>query len=228
MKGLFRARISGLGLPIAQRLEGSVLFRRPNTYRLQGFDRMGSPLFDLTRGDDFYRLRLPTEGRVYNGRLVDLDRAEQMGASLRLSLLAMSGLVGTESFSKEDSLVLQEDGDRYRLDVLGPTGGGATRRLWFDRRSLQVVREDRFSTSGELEATVQFEDFRPIALSPSREVSSGERVPVGHKVGGQTVKPFRITIEDGRGRGTLLLAFHEIVPNPDLDPADLGLEAGKG
>jgi outer membrane lipoprotein-sorting protein len=235
MKGLFRVQISGLGLPIAQRLEGSVLFRRPNTYRLQGFDRMGSPLFDLTRGDDSYRLRLPTMGRVYNGPLVDLDRAERMGVPLRLTLLAMSGLIGTESVSKGDSLVLQEDDDRYRLDVLGPTGGGATRRLWFDRRSLLVIREDRFSPSGELEATVQFEDFRPIAVSPNDHASgripgqtSGEPMSAVHGGEGQIVKPFRITIQDGRGQGTLLLTFHEIVPNPTLDPTDLGLDTGKG
>jgi len=229
MKGLFRAQISGLGLPIAQRLEGSVLFRRPNTYRLQGFDRMGSPLFDLTRGDDSYRLRLPTTGRVYNGRLVDLDQAERMGMPLRLSLLAMSGLVGTESVSKGDSLVLQEDDDRYRLDVLGPTGGGATRRLWFDRRSLQVVREDRFSPSGELEATIQFEDFRPIALPGNHRSPSEEPMLEAPSPGGaRMLKPFRITIQDGRGQGTLLLTFHEIVPNPELDPTDLGLDTGKG
>lgn len=228
MKGLFRAQISGLGLPIAQRIEGSVLFRRPNTYRLQGFDRMGSPVFDLTRGDESYRLRLPTMGRVYNGRLDDLDRAERMGTPLRLSLWAMSGLVGTESVSKGESVVLMEDGDRYRLDVLGPTSRGATRRLWFDRRSLEVVREDRFSSSGDLLASIQFEDFRPIALSGNHHSLSAEPVlEASGTGGGQMLKPFRITIQDGRGRGTLLLMFQEIVPNPDLDPTDLGIDSGK-
>lgn len=229
MKGLFQAQISGLGLPIAQRVEGSVLFRRPNTYRLQGFDRMGGPLFDLVRGADSYSLRL--RGKVYNGRLEDLGRAERMGAPLRLSLWAMSGLVGTEAFSKDDSLLLQEDGEWYRLDVLGPGEGGASRRLWFDRRSLQVIREDRFLPTGQLEATMQFEDFRPVEEMPTGQAatevtSNGPPASAGREPG-KMVKPFVITIQDGQGRGTLRLTFHEIVPNPRLEPTDLGIDAGR-
>lgn len=228
MKGLFQAQITGLGMPISQRVEGSVLFRRPNTYRLQGFDRMGSPLFDLVRGDDSYSLRL--RGKVYNGRLEDLGRAERMGPPLRLSLWAMSGLVGTESFSKDDSLLLQEDGERYRLDVLGPGEGGASRRLWFDRRTLQVIREDRFSPTGQLEATMQFEDFRPVDEIPAGEATTGiaaNGAPDSVREPGKLVKPFVITIQDGQGRGTLRLTFHEIVPNPQLEPTDLGIDAGR-
>jgi hypothetical protein len=131
----------------------------------------------------------------------------------------MSGLVGTASVSAQDSLLLQEDGDRYRLDVLGATGVGASRRLWFDRRSLQVVREDRFSESGELEASIEYEDFRPV-----EELRNGQGPP--GQPATEFLKPFRITIQDGRGRGMLLLTFHEIVPNPDLDPTDLGLDSG--
>ena len=43
--------------------------------------------------------------------------------------------------------------------------GGAQfvrRRLWFERQTLLVVREDRLTESGAVEATIQYEDFRAI------------------------------------------------------------------
>ena len=88
-----------------------------------------------------------------------------------------------------------EDGERYRLDILGPSEDGVQtiqRRLWFERRTLLVVREDRLSNAGDVEATIQYEDFRPIGDANG-----------GSAVGDVTLRcrPFKISLEDGKGRG---------------------------
>src|SRR5881296_1216047 len=99
MKGLFRAQIKGPGIPIAQRLEGAMFYRRPNSLRLQGFDRLGSELFEFVLGEDLYRLRLPTMGKVYAGRPTELERMGEVGRPFQLSVWAMSGAVATAPVS---------------------------------------------------------------------------------------------------------------------------------
>lgn len=215
VKGLFRAQVKGVGSFLVQRMEGAMYYRRPNTLRMQGFNQIGGPLFDFVVAEDLYRLRLLASGKTYTGRLGDLQDLGAISKPIQLSVLAMSGAVGTASVDEGLSVALVEDGDRYRLDVMASSNGPADRaqalrRIWFDRQSLQVVQEDRLSQSGQLEATVRFEDFRAVQ-SPL----PGE--------GGPFLKPFKVTIQDGQGAGALQLTFHEIVPNPVLKPEDLGV-----
>jgi len=224
MKGLFRAQIKGPGIPIAQRLEGAMFYRRPNSLRLQGFDRLGSELFEFVLGEDLYRLRLPSVGKVYAGRPTELEQMGEVGRPFQLSVWAMSGAVGTAPVSNGERVKLSEDGDRYRLDVIAQREGGAShagrplRRIWFDRRSLQVVQEDRLTAVGDVEATISFEDFRPVGASePGGTLMAG-----ASGLAGPMLKPFKITTRDGQGRGTLQLTFHELVPNPTLRPEELG------
>ncbi|MBI4400971.1 MAG: hypothetical protein HY581_05010 [Nitrospirae bacterium] len=225
MKGLFRAQIKGPGIPFAQRLEGAMYYRRPNALRLQGFTQLGGPLFELVLKEDVYRLRLAAEGQVYTGRVADLERKGKIGRPFQMSVLAMSGAVGIASVSKGETVRLSEDRDRYRLDVLAPgeTGqsvpGRPVRRLWFERRSLQVVQEDRLSPTGEVEATVRFEDFRPVDMPPTSVAASDGTGTMVRPM----LKPFKITTQDGQGNGTVVVTFHEMVPNPTLKPDELGV-----
>jgi hypothetical protein len=136
-------------------------------------------------------------------------------------------------------VLLHEEGDRYRLDVqsTGKAAGaigsadlngsaGAdhqvgtddanSRRLWFDRRTLLMVQEDRLSASGEVEAVMKFEDYRSVGDQVVQSVGNpGSALPV--------LRPFKITLEDGHGRGSVRLTFHEIVPNVVLQPDELGV-----
>src|SRR5437867_8884756 len=224
MKGLFRAQIKGPGIPIAQRLEGAMFYRRPNALRLQGFDQLGGELFEFVMGEDLYRLRLPSMGRVYAGRPTELEQMGEMGRPFQLSVWAMSGAVGTAPISNGERVRLSEDGDRYRLDVLAPKENGSSeagrpiRRIWFERRSLQVVQEDRLTAAGDVEATLSFDAFRPVGVSQP----GGTLLADAGGVAGPMLKPFKITTRDGQGRGTLQLTFQELVPNPTLRPGELG------
>lgn len=224
MKGLFRAQIKGPGIPIAQRVEGAMFYRRPNAFRLQGFDQVGGELFEFVLGEDLYRLRLPSMGRVFAGRPAELEKMGEMGRPFQLSVWAISGAVGTAPVSNGERVRLSEDGDRYRLDVLAPKENGSSeagrpiRRIWFERRSLQVVQEDRLTAAGEIEATISFEDFRPVGVSQPGDTLMTD----AGGLAGPMLKPFKITTRDGQGRGTLQLTFHELVPNPTLRPEELG------
>lgn len=240
-KGLFRAQIKGPGLLLPARVEGAVYYSRPDAMRVRGFTPFGGELFELVVSRNLYRLSIPAEGRELKGHTARLGEAGKLGRPVQLSLWAVHGALGLTTVPADAHVLLHEEGDRYRLDVQSPdqvTGAigsadlnGSTgadhqvgtddansnsRRLWFDRRTLLMVQEDRLSASGEVEAVMRFEDYRPVGdqvIQPVGSPGSASRL----------LRPFKITLEDGHGRGSVRLTFHEIVPNVILQPDELGV-----
>jgi outer membrane biogenesis lipoprotein LolB len=222
MKGLFRAQIAGSGIPIAQRMEGAMYYRRPESLRLQGFNHLGGKLFEFSQNKTQYRLDLPAEGKRFAGSLEELPQAK-IGRLLQLSRWAVGGVVGDDSSAGGSRATLAEDGDRYRLDVFQSSPEGRLlRRLWFERRSLQVVQEERLGKSGDVEASMTFEDYRGIPAAPASVT------PTAEGSAGVTLMPFKVTIVDRIIAGSMVLTFHEIVLNPSLKPEELGLAARSG
>jgi hypothetical protein len=223
MKGLFTAKLTGGILPIGQRVEGTVLYQRPDAIRLRGFTAFGGELFEFVQADDVYRLRLPTMGREFNGRRSEADRMGKLARAFQLSVWAMSGVIGITAISPSEKALLVEDGDRYRLDVFAADGvEGAPspgRRIWFDRRLWVVVREERLSPGGGIDAILQYDDFRPVGKGSPDTIS-----PVSQERGrnNDLLRPFKISMKDGQGAGSVQLIFHEIIPNPPLQPEELG------
>jgi hypothetical protein len=155
MKGLFSAKVRGGIIPIASRVEGALYYRRPSTMRLRGFTPAGGELFEFVQAGDQFQLRLPTMGRVLSGSPSDMNEMGKLARPFQLSVWAMGGVLGTGTIAKNETVVLVEEGDRYRLEVFGPSSNGAQlirRQLWFERQALQVVRENRFTESGAVEA----------------------------------------------------------------------------
>jgi hypothetical protein len=218
MKGLFSAKVKGGLLPIASRVEGAVYYRRPDTIRLRGFTPIGGELFEFVQHDDAYVLRLPTMGRVLSGKRSEMGEMGKLARPFQLSVWAMGGVLGTGSIAKEETVKLIEETERYRLEVYAAgerTGQKRIpiRRLWFDQKTLLVVQEDRLNGSGDVDAMIQYEDFRPV----------GERLPASGSVSDQRLlRPFKISLEDGRGQGSVQVLFHEIQPNPHLKGDELG------
>ena len=221
MKGHFSAKVRGGLIPITSRVEGAVYYRRPNALRLRGFTSIGSELFEFVQADDLYKLRLPTMGRVLTGRQSDMSEMGKLARPFQLSVWAMGGLLGTGTIGKGETVKLVEDGDRYRLDVYVAAEGSSegsivARRLWFDRRTLLVVQENRLSPSGEVDATILYEDFRllddPGAGSSQAKAGSAPRL----------LRPFKISLEDGHGQGSVQVTFHEMLPNQAIKTEDLG------
>lgn len=221
MKGLFTAKVRGGLIPIATRVEGTVHYRRPNALRLRGFTPFGNELFEFVQADDWYKLRLPLEGKVYTGRQSDMKELGKLARFSQLSAWAVGGVLGTRSISKEETVNVVEDRDRYRLDVYRSVSGeaGSTRRairrLWFDRRLL-VVQEDRLGASGEVEAMIQYDDFRTLddsGTGPARTVVEQD---------GRLLRPFKVSLVDGHGQGTIQVTFHELHQNQAIRAEDLG------
>ncbi len=214
MKGLFSAKVRGGIIPIASRVEGSLYYRRPNAMRLRGFTPVGAELFEFVQANDQFRLRLPTMGRVLSGNPSDMSEMGKLARPFQLSVWAMGGVLGTGKITQDETVVLVEEGDRYRMDVFGPSPNGTSlmhRQLWFERQAFHVVREDRLTESGTMEATIQYEDFRTIG-EPKAASNDGDR---------PLQRPFKILLEDGRGQGSVQVTFHEMTPNLPLTATDL-------
>jgi hypothetical protein len=96
------------------------------------------------------------------------------------------------------------------------------RRIWFDRRSLHVVQEDRLSPSGDIEATVHFDDFRSVNLSPDGAMVEGATSPVK-----SVLRPFVIRAEESQGPSSLQLIFREMAPNMPLTAEELHMTDAK-
>jgi outer membrane lipoprotein-sorting protein len=215
MKGLFSAKVRGGIIPIASRVEGALYYRRPNAMRLRGFTAVGSELFEFVQANDYFRLRLPTMSRVLSGSPSDMSEMGKLARPFQLSVWAMGGVLGTGTIAKDETVTLVEEGDHYRLEVFGPSPSGAQlmrRQLWFERQTFLVVREERLTESGTVEATIQYEDFRTIGEVEATSGTGDRRLQ----------RPFKILLNDGKGQGSVEVTFHEMIPNQPLNAADLG------
>lgn len=218
MKGLFRASVKGPGIPFSPPVEGAVYYQRPGAMRLRGFTPFGGELFDFMLGQERFRLIVRSEKKEFAGRLSDLEHRAGIGGQIWLSVWAVNSAIGNNGLAQGSTSELIEDGERYRLDVTSPhpsaAGNGmlVRRRLWFDRRTLQVVQEDRLDAAGAVKASMTFEDFRQVGMEAT--------TPTGTASGEGLVRPYKITMKGEPG--TLTLKFSEIIPNPDLRPEDLG------
>ena len=123
MKGLFSAKVRGGLIPILSRVDGTVYYRRPNALRLKGFTPFGGELFEFVQADEWYRLRLPTEGKVYAGSQADFNDQGNLARFSRLSAWAIGGLVGANALAREETAKLVLERSRYRLDVYGMARG---------------------------------------------------------------------------------------------------------
>ena len=221
MKGLFSAKVRGGLIPILSRVEGTVYYRRPNALRLKGFTPFGGELFEFVQADEWYRLRLPMEGKMYTGSQADLKDQGSLARFSQLSAWAIGGLLGANALARDETAKLVLERSRYRLDVYGVVRGTGhssrplTRRLWFDQRLL-VVQEDRLGEDGQVEATIQYDDFR--ALDEKGTASS----PVVVDREARFLRPFKISLEDGRGPGAVQVTFHELHQNQTITAEDLG------
>jgi hypothetical protein len=134
----------------------------------------------------------------------------------------MSGVTGAQAVGRDESVRLSEDGDRYRLDVLraGPDDGApptVRRRIWFERRNLLVVEEQRLSPSGEVEATMQFDDYRLVGAEGEAGVPT-ITAPTDKRLR----RPFKISMKDGQSPGNIQVTFLELIPNEPIKPGELG------
>jgi len=221
MKGVFSAKLRGGVIPIVSRLEGTVYYRRPNALRLRGFSPIGVELFEFVQSDDLYKLRLPTMGRELFGRESEMEKMGKLTRPFQLSVWAMNGVLGASTLGIGETVKLTEDGDRYRLDVYAAPNRAVHQRvlmrhLWFDRRTLLVIQEDRLREDGEVDARIHYEDFRLL------DNQTGKSLQDNSAAASLLIRPFKISLEDGSGVGSVQVLFHEMLLNQPIKSEQLG------
>jgi len=87
-----------------------------------------------------------------------------------------------------------------------PDRSRMARRLWFERTTLDIVRQDLYDASGNVAATMAYQNYRAVGATSA----------------GPLTWPSRVQAEDGLGQAKLVLTFHEIIPNPELTSEDWG------
>jgi outer membrane lipoprotein-sorting protein len=206
LKALFTVEASGSALKSPQWMEAALVYQRPGTIRLQTFARMGFPLFDLMLADSQYQLLFPLQGKTQRGLVSELDRKGGVGAPIALGLQATLGSLGGAILST-DHVSLRDENSQYVLDVMAEPGlNRVARRLWFAQKTMEIVRQDLFDASGNLTATMAYQNYRAVGATSA----------------GPLAWPSRVLAEDGLGQARLVLTFHEIIPNPELTPQDWG------
>jgi len=179
----------------------------PPSVRLKGFDAFGRTLFDLVSVGDRVRLTIPGEGRVLESGPDKMDDPSLPLHSADLRL-AVSALVGP--FVEPGELpVIEQAGATYLIHLVRVSGseGRLTKRLWFERGQLQLVREEIFE-NGAGEAVVEFSDY---------QTRSGMAVSVAEWPG-RMILTRSGTDPDRAGR--LELEFHEVHPNAAIPPEE--------
>ena len=213
LKAQFSIEASGKEVRGTQRMEVAMIYQRPDLVRLRAY-RIGLPIFDLTLINDRYQMKIPMQGKFLTGRVTDLDRQEGLGPSIMLGVQAVLGNLNGTTVSPTDKLTLREADGQYVLEVIPAVPGTAgARRLWFDQRSLDLVRQEFLDASGRSQATILFQDYRSVGSTAVG--ATGQVLPI--------VRPYLVRAEDANGRAKLLLTFREIIPNPELSPQDWGI-----
>ncbi|TAL12632.1 MAG: hypothetical protein EPO02_01150 [Nitrospirae bacterium] len=206
LKALFTVEASGSALKSPQRMEVALVYQRSGPIRLQAFARLGFPLFDLMLADGQYHLLFPLQGKTQKGLVSELDRKGGVGAPIALGLQATMGSLGGVILST-DHVSLRSESSHYVLDVMTePDRSVVARRLWIERKTLEIVRQDVFDAAGGVTATMAYQGYRA----------------AGSTSAGPLTWPSRVLAEDGLGQARLVLTFHEITPNPELTAPDWG------
>jgi outer membrane lipoprotein-sorting protein len=218
LRAQFSIEASGKEIRGTQRMEVAMIYQRPDLVRLRAFARIGLPIFDLILINDHYQMKIPMQGKFLTGRMADLDRQEGLGPSVLLGVQATLGNLNGATVSPTDKLSLREADGQYLLEVMPAAPGTVgARRLWFDQLTLELVRQEFLDASGRTQATILFQDYRPVGTIAVG--AKGQGLPI--------IRPYLVRAEDANGRAKLVLTFREIVPNPELSPQDWGIPSSE-
>jgi hypothetical protein len=147
-------------------LGGYILFRRPADIRIVATDPMfGSTVFDMASKDQIFRVLIPSQSRLVEGRNDAPPTSKKQLENLRpvaflTSLLVQPPDPGNEiTLLEEDTdehesvyvlLIARREQEEFRL----------ARALHFDRRNLELVRQTSFDPAGHLVSDTHYEEWK--------------------------------------------------------------------
>jgi hypothetical protein len=143
-----------------------VLFRRPDDIRVIGFDPVvhSKTIFDMVSTGNSFRLSIPVKDAFYVGNNDTPPGSKNKLENLRPTAFLTSMIV--QAPASEDRTLLEDDTDEskatYILFVARERAGDLrlTRAVYFDRYTLEIVRQKTFADSGETISETKYSDWR--------------------------------------------------------------------
>ena len=205
-KGLFHAEVDGNGMAFTQSFQGTILYQRPNQYRIKGFTRFGGLVFDFVLSKDFYALSLAQHPKPIIGGLDNFQILGEFRLPVLLSLRAIEVVLGKLPLDSERIIATQVHDNSYQFDMSPDSkivGVALYQHIVVDKISLQVRQLDYVSAEGKAVVSIHTSDFRQV-----RDGSSSELRTFNF--------PFDVRVEDRIEVGSIALEFQEIKANVPL------------
>ena len=207
LRGLFRASISGSGLPFSQGFNGMVSYVSPDRVHLRGFLRVGVPMMDFHREGSQYQLYFPAENNLITGEIDEESSGTQWDQTVHLSIRALDAVLGKiEGLSRED-IHISKSSTHYRLDMAArQTEDHKSEetyhvRTWVDAKTLELTAIEYRQSYDDVIVSVECEDYREVKM-PS--VPEGDLFRL----------PFVVNATDHRpSGGSITLNFQELILN---------------
>jgi hypothetical protein len=191
----------------AHSIEGTVLYQRPDQYRIKGFTRFGGLVFDFVLSQGFYALRVKDQPKPILGGMDNFQQLGDLRLPVLLSLRAIEVLLGKMRLSNDQIPLLVQQEKVYLLEIPSDSRideATFSQHIMLDRDSLQVRQLDYLDVSRESVLSIRSSDFRRVRDSSPSEPQVLEL-------------PFVVQAEDRIQAGSITLEFMEIVANESLD-----------
>ena len=211
LKGLFQADVKGALSPLAFRLQGTLLYQRPQSIRIKGFTQFGSTLFDFLLNGQSYSLHRPDHLDPVVGTVPDFRRLGNLKIPVQLSLRALDLLLGKVQWTAKQFREVRATNTAYRYTVaLSPVNTRKVsflQHMWVDRYSARIRAIEYRTPGGKMLISLKASDFRDVG-------SDGQSVAL----------PFSVAVEDHRSSGSVTLEFSELAVNVPVPGNEFALQ----
>jgi outer membrane lipoprotein-sorting protein len=152
-----------------------LLAARPADVRMVGqAPVIGKTIFDMASDGKEFRVWLPTKNKFLVGEVAPERTSEKPLENLRPQHL-LDALLWTEIRKEETALLEEFNDENARYYVLTVLRGGyrpeISRKIWFDRANLNVVRLQSYGLKGVLLSDVHYSDWQGVADLPAGAAS---------------------------------------------------------
>lgn len=200
LKGLFQADVQGAFSPFSYRIQGTLLYQRPQSIRIKGLTQFGGTLFDFLLHGQSYALHRPDRLNPVVGQVPDFRRLGDLRIPVQLSLRALDLVLGKVRWTAEQFREVRVAKAAYRYTVaLSPVKSlksPVLQDMWVDRYSARIRAIEYRTSDGKKLITLTASDFRNVG-------SDGQSMAL----------PFLVKVQDHMSSGSVTLEFSELVAN---------------
>lgn len=159
------SRYSGL-IQEYHEVKAFLLASRPDFVRMIGqAPVIGTTVFDMASDSDTFRVSIPSKNKFLVGP-VSLERASSKPIENLRPQHLLDALLWPEIRKGEAVLFEEFNDEKARYYVLTVLRGGyekeVSRKIWFDRADLHVVRLQEYGPKGTLLSDAHFSDWEPL------------------------------------------------------------------